>query len=109
MSFFHFSFLAEVDQFSVDAVARSAPAVLIQKTAPVNPESGVLSQQFKKLRDDNLDERRDCEGVVHASLGVAHPHLQCVEEWVQPNIPPDFSCVIDATSFDQQLAVIFIL
>src|SRR6266480_1970001 len=100
MSFFHFSFLAEVDQFSVDAIARSAPAVLIQKTAPVNSESNVLSQQFKKLRDDGLDQRRDCECVVHACLSIAHADFQCIEEWVKPDVPPDFFRIIDATSFD---------
>src|SRR5262249_16393553 len=55
-SFFHFGFLAEVDQFSIDAIARSAPAVFIQKTAPVNSESDVLPQQFKQLGNDSLNQ-----------------------------------------------------
>ena len=45
---------------------------------------------LKSFAMTDLDQRRDCERVVHAGLGVAHPHLQCVEEWMQPDVPPDF-------------------
>ena len=62
-----------------------------------------------KLRDHRLNQSRDRERVVHARLCIAHAHLQCVEEWMQPDVPPDFLRVIDATSFDQQFAVIFVL
>ena len=106
---FHFRFPAEIDQFSVDAVARRAPAIFIQKTTPVNPESGVLPEQFVKLGDDRLDQRRNRERVVHARLSIAHAHLERVEERMQPDVPPDFFRVIDATGFDQQLAVIVVL
>src|SRR6266496_3018013 len=33
----HLALRAELDQFSIDAVARRAPAVFIQKTSPVDP------------------------------------------------------------------------
>src|SRR5215510_5492005 len=36
--FVYFGFLPEVDQFSVDTVARGAPEVLIKKTLPINPK-----------------------------------------------------------------------
>src|SRR6516164_730533 len=45
-SLLHFGFFAEVDQFSVDAVARGAPAVLIKKTATIDSEGGVSVKQL---------------------------------------------------------------
>src|SRR4029434_9581464 len=50
----------------------------------------------------------DLERILHARLGVAHPHLQRVEERMQPDVPPDFLGVVDATGLNQQLAAILI-
>ena len=100
---FHFRFPAEIDQFSVDAVARCAPPVFVQKTTPVNPESGVSPEQFEKLGDDRLNQCRNRERVVYAGLGIAHAHLERIEERMQPDVPPDFFRVVDATGFDQSL------
>ena len=54
-----------------------------------------------QLRDDRLDQRRDREGVVHAGLRVADAHLECVEEGMQSNVPPDFFGIVDAPGSDQ--------
>ncbi len=47
--FVHFGFPAEIDQFPVDTIARRAPAVLIQKTPPIDAEGDVLVKQFVQL------------------------------------------------------------
>ena len=104
-----FGFAAEIDQFAIDAVARRAPAILIEQTAAINAKGSVLPQQLVQFRDDRLNQRGDREGVVHARLRIAHAKFQRVEKRMQPNVPPDFFGVIDAAGLDQQLAVIFVL
>src|SRR6266542_613246 len=94
---------------SMCAISRRVPSVLILKTTPVNSKGRVLPQKFEKLGNDCLDQRRDCKRVIHPGLGIADAHLQRIEERVQPNVPPDFLRVINATGLDQQLAVVFVL
>ena len=66
------------------------------------------AEQFEQFGDDGLNQRRDRQGVVDPRLGIANPKFQRVENGMQPNVPPDFFRVIDATGFDQQFAVIFV-
>ena len=66
-------------------------------------------KQLVQFRDHSLNQRRDRQGIVHAGLRIAHAYLKRVEKWVQPDVPPDFFSVIDATGFHQKLAVILIL
>src|SRR4029078_6141517 len=93
----------EIDQLSVDAVARRAPPVFIQKATPVNPESVVSPEQFEKFGDNRLNQRCNRKGIVHPRLSIAHSHLQRIKKRVQPNVPPDFFRVVDAAGFAQQL------
>ena len=44
-----FRFVAEVDQFSIDAVARRAPAILIKQTTAINAKGRVSPKQFEQL------------------------------------------------------------
>src|SRR5437870_5674141 len=101
-------FLAEIDQFSVEAVARSAPSVFVQKPTTINAKRDVLPKQLVKSRNHSLGQGRDRQRVVDARLRIAYPHFQRVEEGMQANVPPNFLRVIDATGFHQELAVIFV-
>src|SRR5256885_12289344 len=50
-----FRFVAEIDQFSVDAIASRAPAVFVEQTTAINPEGRVSSKQLEQLGNDRLD------------------------------------------------------
>ena len=106
---FDFGFAAEIDQLSVDPVTRRAPAIFIEQAPAINAEGGVLPEQFVKLGNNRLDERGHRERVVDARLRVADADLERVEKRMEPDVPPDFLRIIDATGLDQQLAVIFVL
>src|SRR5437868_6240253 len=103
-----FSFMTKVDQLPVDAVSRRAPAIFIQQTTTINSKGGVLSKEFEQLGDDSLEQGCDCEGVVHPRLRIAHPHFERVKKRMEPNVPPNLLWIVDATGFDQELAVILI-
>src|SRR4029077_1753647 len=101
--------MAKVDQLSIDTVSRRAPAIFVEQTPPINAEGRVSSKELEQFRDDRLDQGGDRKRVVHARLGVADADFKSVEHRMQPNVPPDFLGIVDATGLDQQLAVIFVL
>src|SRR2546423_14344323 len=104
-----FLFAAKIDELAFDAVTRGAPAILIEQPAAINAEGRILPEQFVELRNYGLDQGGDREGIVDARLRIADAHFQGVEKWMEPDVPPDFLGVIDATGFDQQLAEVFVL
>src|SRR5256714_5031447 len=104
-----FLFAAKIDELAFDAVTRGAPAILIEQPAAINAEGRILPEQFVELRNYGLDQGGDCEGIVDARLRIADAHFQGVEKRMEPDVPPDFLGVIDATGLDEELAKIFVL
>ena len=105
----NFLLLAEIDQLAVEPIARRPPLVLHDQRAAIETESLVRGVQLVQLGDGGLNQRRQRDGLVHPHGNVAHPEFQRVEEWMRPNVPPDFLGVVDAVGLDQQLDEIFVL
>ena len=62
-----------------------------------------------QLGDRGLDERGQRNGFIHPHRNIANPEFQGAEEWVRPDIPPDFLRIIDAVGLDQQLDEVVVL
>ena len=64
--------------------------------------------QFLQLDHDGLHHGGERDRVVDPRLRIANAKLDCVEERVQTDVPPDFLCVVDAPGADEQLQVIVV-
>ena len=104
-----FALPSEIDQLSVEPVTGSAPAILVQQASLVHAEGGVLAMQFLQLDHDSLHHGGQRDRVVDTRLRIANAKLDCVEERVQTDVPPDFFCVVDAAGADQQVQVVVVL
>src|SRR3954470_15416529 len=83
------TFFAEVDQLAADAVTRSAPLILHHESAAVHAEALVLRMELVKLYDRRLNQCCETHRFIEAQRNVANTHLESVEEWVRPDVPPD--------------------
>src|SRR5262249_34101803 len=94
--------------FAVQSVARRTPAVFVDQTLWITTESDVVAAQLLQLGDDRLHKCRQRYGVIDARLRIANPKLNGVEKRMQPNVPPNLLCVIDAVRGDEQVQKILI-
>src|SRR5262249_38025990 len=103
IAFIDFTAPTEIDQLSIETVARRAPAILVDQSPWITAKGNVLRAQLVKLHDDRLHEgcERDC--VVDTRLSIANSEFNRVEEGMKPNVPPNLFGVVDATGRDQQL------
>src|SRR5215469_13048075 len=65
--------------------------------------------QFPQHRSRRLDQRRNGKCLVQPHRNVAYPYFQSLEEWMWPDVPPDFLAVIDAVRLDQQIDERFVI
>src|SRR6266705_2147094 len=92
----HFGFLAEVDQFSINAVSRRSPLVLFDERAAVQPPTHIALVEAVELHNDGLRERGDSHCFLYSRGDVEHAEFQGAKSGMWPDVPPDLFPVVDA-------------
>src|SRR5467141_3527428 len=104
----HFGFLAEVDQFSIDAVSRRAPLIFFDQCAPVQPPAQIALVEAVQLHNDRLCERGDGHGLFDPRRDIKHAEFQCAEHRVRAHVPPNLFSVVDAIQLHEKIHEIFV-
>src|SRR5215469_15044520 len=77
---------AEVNQLSIEPIARGTKLVLADQCTSVNAITLVRRVELPQHRRGRLDQRCDGKRLVQSHWNVAHPHFQRLEEWMWPNV-----------------------
>src|ERR1700733_11802053 len=59
--------------------------------------------KMPELARRSLNQRGDGDALLRAQRNVADADLDRIEEGMRPNIPPDFFCVVDGLSLDEEI------
>src|SRR5216684_6957881 len=104
----HFAFLAEVDEFTFDAVARGAPFVFFDEGAAIDAKAHITGVKAMQLHDDGLRESGDSDGFFDFGGHVAHAELESAERGMGANVPPDLFAAVDGIELHEKAEKIFV-
>ena len=104
----NFGLFAEVDEFTLDAVAGSAPFVFFNQGAAVETVALVAFVKAVELHDDGLRESGDRDSFFDFGGDVEHTEFESAEHGVRADVPPDFFAVVDAIQLDEEIDEIFV-
>src|SRR6266513_279102 len=104
----HFGFLAEVNEFSINTVARRSPLVLFDDRAAVQPPAHVGLVEAVQLHNDGLGQRRDVHGLLDSRRDVKQAEFQRAEGGVRADVPPNLLAVVDGVQLHEQVYEIFV-
>src|SRR5713101_4976405 len=104
----HFAFLAEVDEFTFDAVARGAPFVFFDEGAAIDAKAHITGVKAMQLHDDGLRESGDSDGFFDFGGDVAHAELESAERGMGANVPPDLFAAVDGIELHEKAEKIFV-
>src|SRR3569833_1640282 len=94
---------AKVDQVTVDTISAGPPFILIDQRPRILYIVHVPAAQLVDLYTDGLEQRGDTDGLIHCHGYITDPELHRIEEWVNPQVPPDLFGVVDTVGLHQQL------
>src|ERR1700730_1234384 len=99
----HFGFLAEVDQFALDAVASGTPFIFFDERAAVNAKAHIAGVEAMQFYDDGLRECGDGHGFFDFGGDIAHAEFEGAERGMRTNVPPDFLAAVDTVESDEEV------
>src|SRR6185312_2827610 len=80
--------LAEIYEFSAQAIADGAPLVLLEQRPRIGAEREVVAAQLPQLRDDCLQDRGHAHRFLDPRAHVADAELEGRVAPVRPDVPP---------------------